>query len=137
MTLSKLHRKNCNIVTFLKPFGKSSACNCFLSYFGLMFFEIADSFAVAAQRAGSEEAIVAWLHQVGTARCECGYRNKSGLGVNVIATEEIDAIKLVRRNKALDLVENGERVKRADSRFESLGCEPDCVAVSFAHLSAA
>src|SRR3569833_4652985 len=95
MTLSTLHRKNCKIVTFLQPFRKSSACYSFLFNCCLMVFEIGDAFAVAAKRAGREEAVAAGLDQIGTAGSECRYRNESGLGMNVIAAEEIDSIEFV------------------------------------------
>ena len=40
--------------------------------------------------------------------------------MNVVATEEIDAIELVRRNEALDFVEDGEWIKGADAGLEAL-----------------
>ena len=90
-----------------------------------MVFEIGDAFAVAAKRAGREEAVAAGLDQIGTAGSECRYRNESGLGMNVIAAEEIDSIEFVGRDQALNLVEDRKRIEGTDAGIESQSGEPD------------
>ena len=63
-------------------------------------------------------------------------RNKSRLGRNVIAAEQIQSIELVSGHETLDLIENSERIERAQLWFEIVCREPDCMAVSLSGLCA-
>src|SRR3569833_1961704 len=130
MTLRKLQKKNCKIVTFLKPIGKSSTCDCFLFYFCLVLFEIGDPFAVPAQRAGGEQAIVRGLYHVGTAGGKGGYRDEAGLCAYLISAEQVQPVELVCGYETLDFIEEGQRVKWAQFRFQTVCNEPYRMPVS-------
>ena len=57
--------------------------------------------------------------------------------MHVVAGEEIDAIKGVTGNEALDFVERSERIEGAEPGFEPVGLKPDGVTVGLAGLHAA
>jgi hypothetical protein len=109
------------------------------SYFEgvLVLVELGECCGVRAEDAGSEQAIVSGQDKIAGRGRQGAYRDEARLGWNVVAAKEIQAIELVGRYEPLDLVENGERIKRAQARFKTVGCEPDGVAVGFAGLRSA
>src|SRR5579863_7326560 len=103
----------------------------------LVLVNLAQICAVAAHGAGSEQAIVGWCGQVGAGLCESRNRNEAWLGMDVVAREEIQAVELICRHEALNLIQYGKRIERAQLRLQSVGSEPDRMAVGFTGLRAA
>src|ERR1700761_6607670 len=102
-----------------------------------MLLKVCEAGAVSTQGTGGEEAIVRRLHKRLGASGECGDRNEARLGLDIIAAEQVQAIELVARNKPLDLVEKRQRIKGAQLWLQSIGGEPDGMAVGFASLGTA
>jgi hypothetical protein len=57
--------------------------------------------------------------------------------VDVVASEEIDAVESVAGNETLDFVENGKRIEGAEFGLKAVGFKPDGVPIGFAGLRAA
>ena len=61
---------------------------------------------------------------------------RCGLQMLIVAAEKLKAQQVVAGDEALNLVENCERIERAELRFEVVGGEPDGVTVGLAGLCA-
>src|SRR5262249_31764393 len=120
-----------------KAFRKCSTCYRFLFYFGLMLFQVANAFAVPAQSARGEEAVVAGSHQIWAAGGECRDRNESGLGADFISAKETQPIQFVCGYETFNFIEERQWIEWAQFGLEAIRDKPHGMAVRLAGLRSA
>src|SRR5258708_29162561 len=96
----------------------------------LVVVQVGEHGGVAAGRARGKERVVRGQDEVAAA-ADLDERSRSGgLQVLVVAGKKLEAQQVVAGDKALDLVENCERIERAEFRVEGVRGKADSMGIN-------